>query len=63
MVDGGPRCCKRASRKALEAAVEFLGTRMGIKLSRADKVKCRYVARNKECIGQDCAYYPQPAKK
>jgi hypothetical protein len=59
MMDGGPRCCKRASRKALEAAVEFLDRRMGIKLDRDNKVKCRYVKRNRECIGKDCAYYPK----
>ena len=57
MVDGGARCCKRASRKALEAAVEFMKTRMGIALTPGDKVKCRYVKRNRECIGRECAYY------
>jgi hypothetical protein len=62
MVDGGARCCKRAGRNALKSGVEFLGTRMGIKLDRADKVKCQYVKRNKECIGKECAYYPLPEK-
>ena len=59
MIDGGARCCKRASRNALEAAVEFLSTRMGIKLGRDEKIECRYIKRNRECIGQDCAYYPK----
>ena len=58
MVDGGPRCCKRASRKALEAAVEFLDTRMGIKLNQAGGIECQYVGRNRECIREACAYYP-----
>jgi hypothetical protein len=57
MVDGGARCCKRASRNALDAAVEFLKTRLDIKLTRGGKVKCRYVKRNRECIGKDCVYY------
>jgi hypothetical protein len=57
MADGGPRCCKRASRKALEAAIEFLKTRMDIKLSEAPPVKCQYVGRNRECIREACAYY------
>jgi hypothetical protein len=57
LVDDGPRCCKRASRKALEAAVEFLDTKMGITLSQAPKVKCQYVGRNHECIREDCAYF------
>ena len=59
MVDGGARCCKRAARDALKAAVEFLDANMGIKLSRGDTVRCRYVKRNKECIGKECAYYPK----
>jgi hypothetical protein len=63
MVDGGERCCKRAGRNALNAAVEFLDTKMDIKLSPGDKVECRYVKRNKECIGKECAYFPLPAKK
>ncbi len=57
MADGGPRCCKRASRKALEAAIEFLKTRMDIKLSESPQVKCQYVGRNRECIREACAYY------
>lgn len=57
MLDGQPRCCKRASRRALEAAVEFLDTRMGITLGKGQKIKCAYVERNRECIRKDCAYY------
>jgi hypothetical protein len=63
MVDGGARCCKRASRNALDSAVAFLETKMGIKLGQGEKVKCQYVARNRECIGKDCTYFPLPAKK
>jgi hypothetical protein len=59
MADGGARCCKRAGRNALNAAVEFLDTRMGIKLDRSEKVTCQYVKRNKECIGKNCLYYPK----
>jgi hypothetical protein len=57
MIDGGPRCCKRASRKAMEAAVEFLKSRMAINLSQAQEIECRYAGRNRECIQKDCAYY------
>jgi len=57
MIDGGPRCCKRASRKAIEAAIEFLETRMDIKLSRAPQPTCQYVNRNRECIREECDYY------
>ena len=57
MVDGEPRCCKRASRKALEAAVEFLEKKMGIMLHINRKIKCRYIQRNRECIKEACSYY------
>ena len=57
MLDGQPRCCKRASRNALDAAVEFLDTRMGITLGKGQKVKCKYTGRNRECALEDCTYY------
>ncbi len=57
MVDGGPRCCKRASRQALEAAVTFLKKKMDIQLNLNGKIKCRYVNRNRECIKEACPYY------
>lgn len=57
MLDGGPRCCKRASRKALEAAVEFLKTKMDINLKNSSNVKCSYIQRNRECIREVCLYY------
>ena len=58
MADGGPRCCKRASRKAVEAAVEFLKTKMDINLIGENVIPCLYVDRNRECIREECAYYP-----
>lgn len=57
MVDGGTRCCKRASRNALKAAVEFLKQRMNIHLKLNKKIKCGYVLRNRECIHEACPYY------
>lgn len=59
MLDGGPRCCKRASRQALEAAMEFLEKRMDIKLASGEGITCRYVDRNRECIREECAYFPK----
>jgi hypothetical protein len=57
MIDGQPRCCKRASRQALEIATEFLNTRMGIVLDAGQKIECRYTYRNRECIHKDCKYF------
>jgi hypothetical protein len=57
LVDSGARCCKRSVRLGLEAAVEFLDEKMNIKLKGDPGIKCRYVARNKECILQACPYF------
>jgi hypothetical protein len=58
VADGYPRCCKRASRKAIEAAVEYMATEMGIKLTKSKPVKCRHMARNQQCPKEECDYYP-----
>lgn len=58
MVDGHPRCCKRASRKATEIAVDFLRSEMGIALTASPRVKCQYVPRNQQCPKEGCDYYP-----
>ena len=57
MLDGGPRCCKRASRKAVETAVDFLKKRLDIVLESDTNTACRYVERNRECILEECSYY------
>jgi hypothetical protein len=59
MLDGGPRCCKRASRKAIDAATEFLEKRMDIKLEGDNGVACGYVKRNRECIREECNYFTE----
>ncbi len=57
MADGGPRCCKRASRNAVKVAVNFLETKLGISLPRVETIACHYVNRNRECIQKACPYY------
>ncbi len=57
MIDDSPRCCKRASRRALELAVEFLKNKMDINLPLSKRPKCSYVQRNRECIREACPYY------
>jgi hypothetical protein len=57
MLGGYPRCCKRASRQALEAAVEFLRNKMNIVLPVHQPILCSYSWRNKECAKEDCSYY------
>jgi hypothetical protein len=57
LIDGGARCCKRAARTALIAAVDFLREKMDIILPVGKIPKCTYTKRNKECIGKACKYY------
>ena len=57
MLDEQPRCCKRASRLAVIAAVEFLRERAGISLNVAEQPRCTYVARNAECARRQCPFF------
>ena len=57
MLDGYPRCCKKASRDALAAAIDFLKDKMGITLDIGQPVQCTYVERNRECVRKKCPYY------
>jgi hypothetical protein len=57
MLDEQPRCCKKASRIAVESTVELLSERLDIELPRAARVRCHYSLRNKECARRQCPYY------
>lgn len=56
MLDDQPRCCKRASRSAVESAVAYLDERLGISLPTTRPSACAYTARNAECSGGACPY-------
>ena len=57
LLDGQPRCCKRASRKALDLANRFFEKRMNIRLRDSESILCRYMSRNNECIFDECEYF------
>ena len=57
MLDEQPRCCKKASRIAIQSTVNFLREQLGINLPQAQKVRCTYPLRNKECAREKCPYY------
>ena len=59
MLDGQPRCCKRASRIAVEAAVDYLNEQLGTKLEKSKSVPCTYTIRNQQCAKKECPYYPK----
>lgn len=54
---GGPRCCKRTCRIAIEHAAAFSEIEFGISMP-ITKILCRYWVRNNECIRQRCPYFP-----
>jgi hypothetical protein len=57
MLDEQPRCCKKASRIAIESTVDLLRERLGINLHQENKVRCTYSLRNQECAREGCPYY------
>jgi 7,8-dihydro-6-hydroxymethylpterin dimethyltransferase len=57
MLDEQPRCCKRASRIAIQSAVDFLRDHLGINLPQAEKVRCSYPLRNLQCAREKCSNY------
>jgi hypothetical protein len=57
MLDEQPRCCKRASRSAIQSSVDYLRENLGINLSQGKKVACTYSLRNQQCAKKKCPYY------
>jgi len=54
---GGPRCCKRNTRLAIEQAAKFTEEHYGITME-CGSVSCVYFGENEECIGNVCPYFP-----
>ncbi len=57
MIDDQPRCCKRAGRRAMEAGIDFINEKFNLVLEKSPHIKCTYSSRNRECAGNDCAYF------
>jgi len=55
---GGPRCCKRTSRLAIECAADFCEKEFGVRMP-ATRTACGWYRQNRECIGTDCPYFPK----
>lgn len=54
---GGPRCCKRDSFLSISAAIDFVEEHFGVKMEKR-QTSCRYSARNNQCIGNRCPFFP-----
>jgi len=61
MLDDQPRCCKRASRVAVQAAVAFLDEHVGIHLESPAMVRCSYSLRNAQCARNECPFHDAAA--
>jgi hypothetical protein len=53
---GGPRCCKRTGRLAIEAAAKFTRERFGVELP-VSRPACEFSGMNKECLKERCPFY------
>lgn len=54
---GGPRCCKRNARLAIQTAVEFTRHHLGVPMP-LHTVECTTSRQNTECIHERCPFYP-----
>lgn len=55
---GGPRCCKRTGRIAIETAADFARERFGVEMPLSHP-KCSYSSRNRECLHEACPFFPK----
>lgn len=55
---GGPRCCKRESFLAIEAAVEFTKDLLGVEMKLPKHIVCDFFDQNFECTREKCKFYP-----
>ncbi len=59
---GGPRCCKRTGRIAIECAAEFSEKEFGVSML-CSRPKCVYCLWNNECIRDRCPFFPHREKR
>ena len=54
----GPRCCKRTTFAVLAAASAWLRDTLGVPVAARGGLECPFYARNSECLGRDCVFFP-----
>lgn len=52
---GGPRCCKRDSYLAIQAAADFVKQKLDVDMV-TSQIVCSYSAQNLQCIGDLCPF-------
>lgn len=55
---GGPRCCKRTGFTAILETAAYVEETVGVRMDVTKEPRCRFFARNEECLKLDCPYYP-----
>jgi len=56
---GGPRCCKRNTFLAIQAAVRFVKEQFGVEIPTDPAITCQFSEMNRECRMNDCPFYPR----
>lgn len=54
---GGPRCCKRNSFLAIQAAAEFVEKNLGVHMEMPKRIQCCFSSENRQCLKKGCPYY------
>lgn len=55
--NGGARCCKRESLRAIMTAVEFVRQELGVDLPPEQPPSCAFSELNRECLRERCAFF------
>lgn len=57
---GGPRCCKRNTFLAIDAAVDFVKTHFNVAMEKEAKGNvCTFHKRNAQCLKERCPFFPR----
>ena len=54
----GPRCCKRVTFLAAQAAVPYLNQVTGLHFRLNDSITCTFHRKNATCLEEKCPFYP-----
>lgn len=59
---GGPRCCKRNAHLAIQAAVDFTRSNLGVDLE-GEAGPCTHFPENNQCLRDRCPFYPKGGRR
>lgn len=59
---GGPRCCKRNTYLAIMEAAQFLKENLNVQMDISSEIQCQFSPLNKECLKEECRFYPKDTR-